>query len=52
MTKKYELTDEVNGFGLHRVRYLKNIPSAGIEKGDLGGWIEKEENLAQSGDRG
>ena len=48
MTKKYELTDEVNLFGLHRVRYLRDLP--GINKGELGGWIEKEENLDQSGD--
>ena len=42
---KYELTDEtiaVCGRILHRVRYL--------ETGELGGWIERENNLSQDGE--
>jgi len=49
--KKYELTDEKlklsNGRVLRRIRYLKNFGS--IKNGDLGGWLERESNLSQSG---
>ena len=34
---------------LHRIRALRDIPGAGVAKGDLGGWIEREANLDQSG---
>lgn len=57
MEKKYMLTDEtkiVNGKTLHRIKALKdfNIVAAGdlniiVKAGDLGGFIEKEENLSQ-----
>ena len=50
--KKYELTDEmksVMGKNLHRIRYLIDIPAHGIDAGDLGGWVENEENLSQTG---
>lgn len=53
MSTKYELTDEaknINGITLHRIRALRDIPSAGVKSGDLGGWIEKESNLSQYGD--
>jgi hypothetical protein len=42
---KYELTDETDvvfGVVLRRVRY--------VESGELGGWIESEDNLSQFGD--
>ena len=48
--KKYELTNEtkvINGMELHRVKAMKDFSN--VKKGDLGGWIEKEENLSQDG---
>lgn len=48
MTKKYELTDETFEFGwgtLYRIRALKAFGD--VKKGDLGGWIESEDNLSQ-----
>ncbi|WP_375623495.1 MULTISPECIES: hypothetical protein [unclassified Bartonella] len=48
---KYELTDEtinVNGFTLYRIRALKNFGD--VKKGDLGGWVESEENLSHEDD--
>lgn len=51
MTKKFELVKEdsisINGTILHRVRALKDF--ADVSAGDLGGYIEKEENLSQEG---
>ena len=52
MSTKYELTDEaknINGITLHRIRALRDIPSACVKTDDLGGWIEKESNLCQNG---
>ncbi len=49
--KKYELTDktmEFEGHTLYRIRALKNFGK--VKAGDLGGWIESEENLSQDGD--
>ena len=49
--KKYELTTEAKvwlGRTLHRIRAL--VSFGDVEAGELGGWIEKEENLEQSGD--
>lgn len=51
MTKKYELTDEVEEYGdhkLHRIKALIDIPGA-VKAGTLGGWIESEENLSHDG---
>ena len=51
--KKYELTSETldhTGKTLYRIRALRDIPEHGVTAGDLGGWIESERNLAQSGD--
>ena len=48
MNNKYEFTDEtieINGHILHRIIALKDFGD--IKKSDLGGWIEKEENLSQ-----
>ena len=49
--KKYEITSEtkvINGVVLHRIKALDSFGN--IKKGDLGGWIESEKNLSQSGD--
>ena len=51
MEKKYKLTEEtINAEGrtLHRIEALKDFGN--VKKGDKGGFIEKEENLSQSGD--
>lgn len=49
---KYKLTEETltldNGKVLHRIQALKDF--ANVKAGDLGGWIESESNLSQSGD--
>ena len=50
MAKKYEFTGETKvrfGHILHRIRAL--ISFGEIEAGELGGWIEKEANLSQTG---
>ena len=51
--KKYELTNETitidNGKTLHRIRALIDIEAIGAKIGDLGGYIEKEENLSHCG---
>ena len=51
MEKKYKLTEEtinVNGKTLHRIEALRDFGD--VKKGNKGGFIEKEENLSQSGD--
>ena len=45
--KKYELT-ESHGT-LWRIRALRYIPRYGVRPGDLGGWVEAENNLSQEG---
>lgn len=49
--KKYEFTGETkvndDGVTLHRIRALRDFGN--VKKGDLGGWIEKEENLSHEG---
>ena len=50
MNQKYEFTGEtMNHFGrtLHRIKALASFGS--VKKGDIGGWIEAEENLSESG---
>lgn len=47
MEKKYELTEEtleIDGHTLHRIVALRDFGE--VKKGDLGGFIEKESNLA------
>jgi len=49
---KYEFTGEtkvVFGVTLNRIRAVTTIAAIGIAAGDLGGWIEREENLRVSG---
>ena len=51
MSKKYKLTDEtinLNGATLYRIEALKDFGE--IKKGDKGGFIESENNLAHEGD--
>ena len=51
MGKKYKLTDEtinLNGATLYRIEALKDFGE--IKKGDKGGFIESENNLAHEGD--
>ena len=50
MGKKYELTGTVKNYGdrkVYRIQALKNFGN--VKKGDLGGWVESEENLSQKG---
>ena len=53
MSKKYELTKETKTFAdgtvLHRIRALME-PRFGVEAGELGGFVEGENNLSQDGD--
>lgn len=48
--EKYKLTNEIIVFGdriLYRIQALTDFGN--VKKGDLGGFIEKEENLSQKG---
>ena len=50
MEKKYKLTEEtleIDGHVLHRIIALRDFGN--VKKGDLGGFIEKESNLAHNG---
>ena len=51
--KKFELTNDfiINFLGkkLFRIKALIDIEKYDIKAGDLGGWVEKEENLSQHG---
>ena len=48
--KKYEFTGETKQYGDITLRRIRATISFGIvEVGELGGWIEKEENLSQEG---
>jgi carbonic anhydrase/acetyltransferase-like protein (isoleucine patch superfamily) len=44
MNKKYEFTGKEKN-GLRRIRALRDV-RPGVKAGDLGGWIEKEDNLS------
>ena len=51
MERKYELTGETKKSctkTLHRIRALRDFGS--VRAGDLGGWVESEENLSHEGD--
>lgn len=48
--KKYEFTEDTKMFygrTLHRIKALRSFGDVSV--GDLGGWIEKEDNLSQVG---
>ena len=51
MITKYKIREDlyksVNGHTVYRIEALKNFSR--VQKGDLGGWIEKEDNLSQRG---
>ena len=53
MSNKYELTNETKtlagGTVLHRIRALRDIPRFGVKAGELGGFVEGENNLSQDG---
>lgn len=52
MNKKYELsgeTKEAAGKILHRIKALVDIEKYGVKAGDLGGFIESENNLSRYG---
>ena len=49
---KFEFTGETQvwlGIKLHRIRAVAAIAAFGVAAGDIGGWIEKEENLSVYG---
>lgn len=51
MNKKYELTEDtlnINGHTLHRIKVLRDF--GGVKQGDIGGWIESEDNLSHNDD--
>jgi len=51
MTKKYKLTSETKEYfnrTLYRIEAIKSFGN--VNKGDKGGFIEKEENLSQEGE--
>lgn len=49
--KKYEFTGEQIDWLGHRLHHIRAIKDFGtIKKGDIGGWIEKEENLSHYND--
>jgi hypothetical protein len=57
MPDKYEMTDEKLPFAsggrfswLYRIRALIDIPSHGVKVGDVGGWVESEDNLSHEGE--
>src|SRR3972149_2482196 len=49
--KKFELTSEkkVNSFGKTLFRIKAKASFGSVSKGDIGGWIEKEDNISLSG---
>lgn len=53
MNLKYELTGQticIHGVKMHRIRALQSFRNGEIKKGDFGGFIESEKNLAITGD--
>jgi hypothetical protein len=52
--KKFELTSEfkidLSGRKLFRIKALIDIERYGVKACYLGGWVEKEDNLSQTGD--
>ena len=51
MEKKFQLTTETkvfDGVTLYRIQALRDFSN--VKKGDLGGWVETEDNLSQDGD--
>jgi hypothetical protein len=49
---KYYLTNniiDVDGHKLHQITAARDIPELGVQEGDLGGFIESEQNLSHRG---
>ena len=49
--KKYELTNNkrsIGGVTVYQIRSLVQIPALAVKPGDLGGWIQREENLSHN----
>jgi len=50
--KHFEFTDKTKTFSdgtiLKQIRATKDLPIYNVKKGDVGGWIEKEENLSEN----
>ena len=49
MNDKYELLEKDEKTGLFRIRALRDIPEAGVNAVDLGGFVAGEGNLSQEG---
>jgi hypothetical protein len=47
--KKYELLEKDDENGLHRIRALRDVPRHGVKAGEIGGFVESEENLSHDG---
>lgn len=50
--KKFELTDMTKDHiepTVHRIRALRDIPGNRVQEGDIGGFVESEDNLRQRG---
>ena len=48
--KKYEFTDEKKTIGEHTLHRIRAICDFGdVKAGDIGGWIENEDNLSHDG---
>jgi predicted acyltransferase (DUF342 family) len=48
MSKKYELTDYDVSTNLYRIKALRDFGN--VKAGDIGGWVEGEDNLSHLGD--
>lgn len=49
---KFKMTDNakvIAGYKVTQIEALKDIPAIGVEKGDLGGWLEHPHCLSQNG---
>lgn len=53
MNRKFEFTGQTRDFDgtrLHQIRALRRLELSDIHPGDLGGWLEHEENLSHDGE--
>ena len=51
MAKHFEFTGDERVFEevtVHRIRALVDLPELNVAAGDVGGWVESEDNLAES----
>jgi len=47
--KRYELTQNRDNQGLYQIRAILDNPLWNVKAGDVGGWVESENNLSQEG---